>query len=236
MPDRSFLPVKAEFDLRPVLHRTFGPGQQSLFLPITDPRYSLHRFDDITIAGLEIAAQLPPDIRPIKRGWTDKLYSNFSRNLWMTMEREQIHLGAGLRTPDDKAFVKVTTLAGRKSLPKARQFYAVGRLRAADTDYRTDCVEWDHEVWKERYPATYENWLAHLFWGLDASTGLPQRPKGGKLEQKKSGGPLMVDVPQSTRPPGWPLRCHRDEKACLPEYKKNSGKSCVVRCDEVDGC
>ena len=223
MPDKKNIPAPYEFENRPIFHRTFGPNQTSVFLPISDARYSLHRLDDISYCAYHIAASLPAGETVLKRAHTNPLESNFSRSMSPILVRRKVHLGAGLRTPDGQRFVKISSMAGKDVGSQTRTFYAVGQVRGSDEEYETLCEEWDHAAWKKKYPDTYQDWLDHLFWATN-DQGVPQLPKGRKLETRKGGGLLQInDV--SMLPEGWCHRLHRDEKAGVTAYELNNGKS-----------
>lgn len=138
--------------------------------------------------------------------------------------RRKVHIGSGLRTPDNKKFVKISWMAGHEVGAKTRVFYAVGKVRGSDEYYETLCEEWDHDAWLKKYPTTYMKWLKHLFWKTDENN-TPMPPDKGKLPQKHGGGVVEAGSVDDV-PPGWPHRLHRDDKASVVSYNLNNGTWC----------
>ena len=228
------VPAPYEFQHRPVFHRTFGPNQPSLFLPLSDARYSLHILDDISYIGFHIAAHLPEGEWIIRRSHTDPLESNFTRNGAAMRLRNNAHFGSGLRTPDGLLFVRISTLAGKTLGNQVRTFYGVGAVRANNAHYETITEEWDHKAWQLKYKELYDVWLKRLFWPTDENdTPLLPEDKRGRLPEREGGGVLRVGRKQDL-PPGWLYRLHRDEKAGVEAYKQNKGKLTKSRSLFVD--
>lgn len=206
-----------EWKLRPIAHRTFGPGQASAFVMIEDPRFRQHRACDITVAALRIATEIGPPY--LTRSHTDIMTATFSRNFVLTYQRKMVHLGAGLRTPDGRHFVSFLLKdesKKNKHLGMVYEWPAVGKVRAESEVAATECRLWDHKQWAIDYP-NYQEWLDRLLWKTDPSTNRPIPPDDHKVIKG-------ADVDDNDLPDGWPYRAHRDDKALRAEYRKAGSK------------
>lgn len=204
----------AEFEwaLRPIIHRTFGFGQASAFLPIEDPRYAFHRVDDITIFAMRVAIELGPPYLSVSS--VAHLRTTFARAFVLSRQRKHVHIGAGLRTPDGKRFVSVLLRDERKT-KSVVVWPVIGKTRS-ELPEETVCELWDHEKWLQKYP-NYEEWLAKVLWATDSVTGAPILPKSLVIVP---GVPVASDE----LPPGWPLRAHRDDKAHRSVYRSQNSE------------
>ena len=218
-----------EWSIRPVSHRTIGPNQPDAFLCITDYIYRLHIMDDISLAACLIAYYLSNGgylQNPIL--WEKNLShasANFGGSGRVLSTRIQSNHGAGLRTPDGKAFVHLIVPCDNN---RFRDFYAVGLTRAQSKN-QPNMVTWNHEAWLKKYGVEpYQKWLARLFWSTDSNNVvtrawndvLPRRV----ADNDKTG--LRRDhLGSETIPPGWPLRAHRDALATVRGYEAAGGKS-----------
>lgn len=221
------VPAQFEFDNRPIDHRSFGPNQDDAFLSVREMRFSLHRDCDIGLFAKLLAVQFDPPI--LLKSHLDTLKSNFSRAGLPMLKRFQVHLGAGLRTPDGQAFCAIAVPVENTG-GKVREFAAIGASRADEAvGQYTELVLWDHEDWQKRYKELYQPWLDHLLWATDGN-GVPQPPPARILPRNPKSTAVLTAGSVEDVPEDWLMRLHRDSKASSKEYKLNGGKCSSLRC------